>query len=366
YTYDSSENEKHNLNAKQLFLGGALLSVEGEGPTQAMALKDLLSAKLSNRTWGEAYLDDDILKAKELLSQGVVNYPPELLTLMAPLQDQTSSESLTFPSGYRIGMVKNLIGIDDQKTVFSFDYLPTANYRSIAKTTEAAFKATVTKTAQLAAREASVYAESAWSLLKEKEWMSHTPPTDDWLASIGVDYYHRDRVYWNENVLRGGGFYKITDIKGGTKAYWQIHKKTGEILGMLPDGSGGGSAPSDPTVDGAAAIIDVMMSIVGIISHLSSMFGFGFVSPLGGLALSVVAKYGVTLVKLYAIVSETIAIMDVSHLEESVRRELQILACNTAKEITFSLAGNTGAIMGGLDNLIGAMVPEDQYPFSCN
>ena len=366
YPYFPEQNQKNNRQVKQLFLGGAFICIEGAGPTLAYSLKNMLEAKLSNRKWGEALIDGKVLEARDYLSEGIINYPPELIILMAPLQDQVTSESLTFPTGFRIGLVKNMIGIDDQPSRFSFDYFPTSKFRSIASSPENAFKATVLKTAQLAAREAALYENSSWGLLKDSSWLSHSRITKDWIASIEATPLDPRKRFWYERILRGGSYYKVTDAAALSQAYLQIDKMTGDLLAMLPDGSGGGETNRDPTVDGMAAMIDVLMSITAIMSHLSSMFGFGFISPLGGMSLSIVAKYGVTLVKLYAIVSETILLMDASGLEESVRRELQVLACQVAKEITFSVTGNSGAIMGGLDNIIGAMVPEDDNPFSCN
>ncbi len=364
YKFVSSKNEQFNNESKQLFIGGAVLSIEGEGPTKAMALRDLLSAKLSNRTWGEAFIDNKVMEAKELTAEGTNVFPSELLCLMAPLQDQVTADSLTFPSGYRIGMVKTVIGIDKGQTSISFDYLPTSDYSTMTSNGVKAVKTTIEKTAQLAARESMLYAESTWSHLKELKVISHSPPKSKWLESVGVGYKDENYPFWREKILRGGFYYKITDEKAVVKSYWQINKKTGELYGMLPDGSGGGSSSGDP-VEGITNLINLMMAIKDIMLHLAAMYGIGIINPIGAVAISVVAKYGVTLVKLYAIVSESIMIMDTSGMDEKVAKELQILACNVAKEIGFGFGGNPGGVMAGLDNLIGMMVPNDDNPFAC-
>jgi hypothetical protein len=96
-----------------------------------------------------------------------------------------------------------------------------------------------------------------------------------------------------------------------------------------------------------------------------SMAGASLVSPLGGISLGIVAKYGITLVKLYAIVSEAIHIMDTSGMDEQIKKAMQVLACEVAKEIEYGLSGQPGQIMSGLDNLIRLMVGDEKNPFAC-
>ncbi|MEM6726196.1 MAG: hypothetical protein AAF598_19285, partial [Bacteroidota bacterium] len=154
----------------------------------------------------------------------------------------------------------------------------------------------------------------------------------------------------------------IFDSSLSTLAYWRIKADTGELYGILPDGTGGGKNNSDISTE-----IGLLMDIVNTVDHAVSMVaGAGiFANPIGGLSLGIVAKYGITLVKLYAIVAEVIVIMDAAGLEDRIAKELQILACEVAKDILFAATGNAGKIMGGLNTLIGLMVPAEDNPFAC-
>ena len=67
------------------------------------------------------------------------------------------------------------------------------------------------------------------------------------------------------------------------------------------------------------------------------------------------AQYGLTLVKLYAIASEALVVMDTTGMDDRIAKALKDLACNVQKEIMLATMGNAGAIMGGLDNLISQM-----------
>lgn len=75
--------------------------------------------------------------------------------------------------------------------------------------------------------------------------------------------------------------------------------------------------------------------------------------------LSIVATYGKTLVKLYAIVTEVLIVMDNTGMEDKVAEALKELACNVNKEIMFFALGKVGEVMGGLDLMISLMVEKD-------
>jgi len=369
YDHNSENNNKNARAVKSLFLGGAFLSIEGEGPTLAMALTDLLSAKLSHRDWGEAYMDDQIMEAKDLLDKGVTLYPSELLPLMGPLQDSVTETSLTFPAGYRMALLKTSIGINGDDTVLSFDYLPTSNYVSIATNKVTAFQTTLEKTAQLALREATFYEQSAYSLLGESPLKFHGTRNWEWLTSNGINRSDRDARFWEERIFRGSSLYKISHANAQSKAYWQVDKRTGEMYGILPDGSGGGKSPFKTDIDGAANVTGLLMSIITIITHVGSMFGVTVVGGAGAVSLGIVAKYGVTLVKLYAIVSEAILVMDTTGMSDKIKKELQTLACQVFKEITYGTSGKPGATMAGLETIIGEMTSGKKSrvknPFKC-
>jgi len=362
--YDSKKN--YALAVQGLFFGNIMLAIEGEGPTLSMALSDLLKSKLSNRNWGEAYLDNDIKKAKEELAKGIVHIPAILTTMMAPLQEQVTSESITFPSGYRMCLLKTNVGIN-QSTINTFDYLPTSNYTTMAKDKNKSFAATVLKTAQLAIREATLFDESTYSLLENAQWINRDIASkENWLKNV-IGYKNKDYRYWNESVFRGYRTHKLFDRTASSKAFWQINHLTGEMYGIMEDGSGGGSDSIKAQLDQLSFVINIYMKVLGKIAGSKAMKNSQL--GLGMAALGIVAQYGIQLVFLYASASQAIIIMDASvvlkELEE-IENSLQLMACNVAKEISFGLIGPAGEIMGGLDKLIGLMAGDENNPFSCS
>ncbi len=72
-------------------------------------------------------------------------------------------------------------------------------------------------------------------------------------------------------------------------------------------------------------------------------------------SIGIVATYGKTLAKLYAIVTEVIIVMDNTGMDDKIRDALKELACNVQKEIMFFAFGRVGEAMGGLDLIISLM-----------
>ncbi len=337
---------------QQLFLGGVMLAVEGEGPTLSAALVDLLKSKLSNRNWGEAYIENDIKKAKQALSKGTIHIPAILIPMLAPLQNQVTTTSITYATGYRMCLLKTTVGLDCPSS-FSFDYLSTSYYETMAKNKEERFLTTLKKTAQLAIREGTLFEKSTYATLNSSTLIdSKTANKEDWKSKV-MDSNHKDYQYWNNKILRGEyGYTKLFDSTADTKEFWRLNSWSGEIYGMLPDGSGGGGNSIATQLNKMQTVLKMYMAV------FARMAGVG---AIGATSLSIVATYGKTLVQLYAIVSEAIMVMDTTGMDEKVAAALKNLAFSVAKDILFGVSGGAGFVMSGLDDLISLMVDTDPF-----
>jgi len=131
--------------------------------------------------------------------------------------------------------------------------------------------------------------------------------------------------------------------------FWSIDHDTGELFGILPDQTGGGGQSVQAQLENLDRVVKQYEQLMGGIRL--SMLATGA----GGVALGVVAIYGVTLVKLYALASEAIIIMDASNLDEDVRDALKALACNIFKSLVYKGLGPVGKGVQGVDLLIAAM-----------
>jgi len=258
---------------------------------------------------------------------------------MAPLEEGVTNSTFTFASGIRIGVCKQQLHIENKKASQSFDYLPTSNYVSFTNGNENAFKTNLQKTAQLAIREASLFNNSSLSNLNDKVLIERAHAiADNWFNNL--DRNNLDYHYWHERLYRGDGNYKLFDSAGGSKALWQINAQ-GELYGVLKDGTGGGKS-TEQQLKELNRVIDMYMAIFSVMGATN-------------LPLGIVATYGKTLVKLYAIVSEVIIVMDPTGMDDKIQAALIELACNVNKEIMFFALGQVGEIFGNFDLLISLM-----------
>jgi len=335
--------------------GSTQIYFEGSGPTYAAAMSDLLKVKLSTREWGEALLKEDMGNAKEAFKKGSLSISGQALELMAPLVNPVEESSFTFPSGLRIGISTVKPGFITDTTEVLFDYLPTSGFVTLSGNAKQSFKITLKKTAQLAIREHKLFSKSTYSELLKKEWISLIDAREKkWFEERRKNSSDR---YWRERVDRNAKF-KVFDKSAVSRSFWDINQDTGELYGILPNGYGGGKNPFKSDID---EITDIMAALSLLISIVAPI---GKIPGLGGFSLGIVALYGVTLVKLYAIVSEAIIIMDTSGMDEKIRLALAEFACEVAKQIVYATNKGPGALMGGLDTLIG-LVAGDKNPLSC-
>ncbi|MEX0996804.1 MAG: hypothetical protein WDZ45_07135 [Flavobacteriaceae bacterium] len=332
---------KDFTDVQNMLLGNVLISIEGQGPTFANALSDILKYRLSTRKWGEAVLKNEIKNAVEAYEEGGLIYDENLASLMQPLQNSVTSQSMTFAAGPRIAIVKTWAGINREFSKYSFDFLPTSNYTTLTNNALEGFKITMEKTAQLAILENYFFETSTLSALSSKSIISVTEAKNtEWFKQLYRE--GPDANYWRERIYRGDGSYKSFDASASEKAFWRVDNQTGELYGMLPDLSGGGT-------NRIQVQLDELSKVMNMYSLLFSAMG------VGTLPIGIVTAYGLTLVKLYAIASEAIIIMDTSGMDEKIAEAMKQLACNVKKEIILATMGPVGTVIGGIDNLIGLM-----------
>jgi hypothetical protein len=324
-----------------MFLGNILISVEGEGPTLSAALSDILKYRLSTRKWGEAVIQNEIEKAVEAFQEGGFMYDENLASLMQPLQNAVTADSLTFAAGPRISIVKTWPGINREFSKYSFDFLPTSNYTTLSNNPLEGFKTTLNKTAQLAILENNFFDTNTLSVLAPKNIISSQEANNtDWFRQLYRE--GPDARFWYEKISRGDGSFKFFDQSATEKAFWRIDERTGELYGLLPDMTGGGT-------NHIQAQLDELSRVMNAYSLYFSAMG------VASLPIGIATVYGLMLVRLYAIVCEALIVMDTTGMNEKIIAAMQQFACNVKKEIMLATLGPVGTAISGLDNLIGLM-----------
>jgi len=347
YLYrDKRGNLEMANQVHEMLLGGLAIAVEREGPTLSLHLSEYLKALMSHRGWFEAWQDGDIDKAAELIQEGTNDYPSPFLTMMQALPNSISNESVTYPTGYRIGILKTKPGIGEGKTQLSFDFLHTSNYQSITRSGEGQIKETLKKTSYLAILEDHVFNTSTRSQLKGKSLvLNRNVANDERYRSQSIGERHK---YFYEYVFRGS-ILKLFDETADVKAYWRIDPTSGELYGVLPDQTGGGENDLETSLEHLNNVVNEYKRVLGGINIGMALAG------VGTLPLGIVANYSLTLVRLYALASEALILMDAKFMNDRIAAAMQELACNIYKELVYSSWGSIGSGMSGVENLIAAM-----------
>ncbi len=104
-------------------------------------------------------------------------------------------------------------------------------------------------------------------------------------------------------------------------SYWQIKKDTGELLGILPNGSGGGKTIKQQRMDMALRVWEAYTNQLIKVTR-------------GGMAMGVVALYGMFLAELYALVALVVNDMGANtDFEEDLEKLLKKYAKKGYKKI---------------------------------
>ncbi|WP_425639176.1 hypothetical protein ACPUEN_05860 [Algoriphagus yeomjeoni] len=341
-----SIGKKHADNVRNFVFGSLSIGIEGQGATFATALDELLEFRLRNQDYVEALEEKNLENTLKEIDKFIWAYDPSMIHLLAPLPDQVTTDSMTFASGPRIVLVKRTVGLDKDFSEDSVDILPTSNFVTISDFPAESFKINLKKTAHLALVENAFYEESTHSLLSNADLISADVARDqDWFKDQLRNSPHASyiREYWN----RADGAHKIFGKELESLAYWQLDKTTGELLGILPDQTGGGKRKVYTQYDDLNTVIKAYTRKFNKNPGRST-------SLLG---------YQLILLRLYAVASHAIKTMDTTNLEADVLRALQLDACEAANFIYGGISGRQEKIMGGLANLIRIMdKTSDDFP----
>ncbi|MFH5801597.1 hypothetical protein [Haladaptatus sp. CMAA 1911] len=350
--YDPVRHEKQPVTQEMIdevtsaLFGSNLLSFEAAAPAESIWLDDLLTAKLSVDGIDQALIDGDEKELNRQLDAGFTHIPPELCLLTGPLPEAITDHSLTFHTGLRVTLYQEYPVFDEERVVQHVDLLPFANFATAADDPQKAFELTIEKTARLAIIESELFKTSTRSLLADKQLDEYGTIDDAIIEEWGderADLW--DQLFDTMDVFSGSD-YQLVPTTGAPFAFWNIDEKTGELLGVLPDQSGGGS--SEEGIRKAIREIDRIIYAYNIL--LSTMSSAGALATPGAFAIGIVAAYGQTLARLYGAASLAIAIMDTSSLDKQVHRAIAYLACNVARAIIFAGIGEW--IVDVIDNLL--------------
>ncbi|MDC6384652.1 hypothetical protein D2V93_02115 [Flagellimonas taeanensis] len=349
-------SRKYIEDVHEMMLGGAMLAFEREAPTLSVRLTEYLCSLVSNKEWFMAQQMNDTKKAVEALEKGTLGYPPLLLTMMQPLNHHVTEKSVTYPTQFRSCLLRMKPGYYKDSTKILFDYLPTAKYASMSRsgTKRENLYETVKKTAQFAFLEEMEFDDSAVRQLQGHDLVSLHNIRNE--PEYGYNILKNKHKVFQNRIFRENQL-SFFDKEMNVPSYFEVDRNSGELRGILPDGSGGGSSSTAEQLKALKNVIDEYQKVLA---------GIQLMMMIPGAATSaapIVALYSMTLVKLYAFATEAIIVMNPDKLEGQVSMALKELACNVYKSIIMTFIGKMGRGeaqgvingMDGLENLIAMM-----------
>jgi hypothetical protein len=353
--FEGLPTQGHLDDAFEALWGSCLIQVEGGGTPPSVRIDDHLEGLLGMEPFMRAVEDGRDLSPFLGIDTLV---PPELHALTAELVDP-DEEAPVYEEGLRMVMHRMRFRFGTDRVRRAVDILPTA--RSMASHPDAAvgFRATLRATAHLAATEAALYSRSTLAAGGDLPLLPVGAARD-----LPLELDRAERVWW-DHLIRGHGRQIVRlvpeRLPPEEKILWELDPVTGELLGILEDGSGGGS--SEESIRRQIAEFDKVMAYYGLL--FEAINSSGVVNSLGGFSLGVVASYGQTLVRLYGAVTLVLINMDASGLDAEVRASLRQLSCNVAREAFLGAVGGAGrtagravSVFNSISNLLGILLPD--------
>ena len=254
--------------------GSAEVRFEGAPPTLSAMIDDLLSARLSLEPLWNAVQQGEPETIVETFLQGFDRFGATALALSTAAGP--SAESVVFPSGlravlttaqprYGVGLVRRI------------SLVPLGGYRAAEPDRRVGLEAAVRATARHALLEAGLYETSTVSELAGQPLIALNPFS--LISSAIPTLTAEQREAWTRAMAGYTSGYRIVPASGSPVAFWYVDRSTGALLGVLADGSGGGST--------AQEIQKLEAQLTNVLNWVNAIGGyFGMIGMAGGVWIS--------------------------------------------------------------------------------
>lgn len=317
---------KHKEELRSFVLGTHRLFIEADKATLPVILDELLTSQLSVAPYFEK--QEKTLEAQLKQINNFHYIPAAGLSIFSPLPNP-GSDWVTFEDNFQTCLYSEYIDFENQTTNKKVDVWPTSNVITFDTSKENAFIKTLEATSLLAISEATLFTKSTKQLLQNKPISFY--------QEGGIDF--REHPNWYPLYDKSYLNYLLYDTSFSTEAYWQIKKSTGAILGILPDGSGGGIE------EAIAHNLRIIDSYAGAYNKAAA--------PLMSdpLAFGTVTMYGQFLARLYGLVCVAVLSLDAAQLPPKSRQAVKKLAYGVIKSFAFAKFGKLKNFEKILDKL---------------
>lgn len=347
------------------FLSPVMVFFEGDAPPPSVWLDDYTSALISQQPFVSRALRDDGDAALEEIDRGFQNLPPQAFVANGTLPGALSAEARTFARGMRVSILRQRVDMPTGLRRTSFDILPTARFATMSRAQydgdsdgTSDFEYTLRRTTWLALIEAATFSgprsSSTYNLLDDQP-LSYSSPHRRPSAAHLFDDLPEDLAHsWGSVVADWPTHWRfVTPANPQILALWVIHKDTGELYGLLSDGTGG------------ADTYERVQETLSKIDRLFRMYSL-YTMPLNlSPAIGLLQNYFIMLAQLYAAVTMTLATMDASNLEDDIKAAIAGLICNTMQTVAFIPFKAASSFLTVINGLL-AVGSDASVPMPCS
>ena len=250
-------------DARLAMLGGVVISFEGPAPTLSTWLADSIAWRLATESASSAFSAGDAKAGFAALGDVPTTLPRQAVPLHAPPLPVANV------SVYEESLRAVLFRVRPSATPLHADILPFTRLASAsASGTDDYFRINLLASLRLAVAESATFKTSTASLLQGKA-LQLLPAGG--VAATDLPQVPVAQVGAFVDVLNQyGDWLRFIASDGSTLAFWAVHPSTGNCLGVMPDGSGGGESPCSD-YNGIATVFDIM-------ALFSDIFGMPYLS----------------------------------------------------------------------------------------
>lgn len=321
------------LEVRAALFGTAMLSVEGSSPTISAWLDDILTARLTWQPLFDAVASGKAEDRLNAIKAGFKQVPEELMLLHAGFDDP-----LTFEVSPRMVLLSRRPTWDG-RDIKRADILPFTRFATAGLDRAAAFNATVQETARLAAAEAHLYEDATVARLMGRPY--------EYLPASGVASREGPLADWARVIDLYGQFERLLPADGEPFGMWAVDQN-GTLLGILPDGSGGGSSEKAAeaqckAINQAAALADIGGAWAGLP---------GAVGAFIALQKAIIKQYIKQAARVAAIGGELPEVSGCGGAGD--------FPCDVAKDALFGAIPG-GRFLGGVDKVVATVTGDDAF-----
>lgn len=224
--------------------GRWVLDVQAGQPSLSTLLNDVLSERLELEQANDAVRAGDLMAIAEANKRTYFRVPRKLRFGGAAAPEDEVSDDFTFVDGLTVTMHATLPRLG-QKMVRRYDLIPLAPRQTIALSGGNPFALTMQRTALLAAYEAG-FAKNTFAALNGKTLALFDSTSIEMLGPqwVGFAYPTYD------------DYHLLAPADGSVLAAWAVHRTTGEIIGIMPEGGPGEDESTEALVNRLLTILD--------------------------------------------------------------------------------------------------------------